>query len=206
MWSKVRDANPNDTFLNELTGYFDAITKDMATVSGIPVATVSKENFDVLADSLHQVMNIPKSWSYDALTLNGTELLGASLGVLALALNWNKAETENFADIVGALGIASLVSANPLMALVVLVSLAHGYKASSEKRNVVGFLRGLSHGGIGTGLVLALSTLIGGPAWVGVVVGLCIAIAAKRQLKSISNVDICRWLVEQTVRLRNTPI
>ena len=51
-------------------------------------------------------------------------MIGASVGVLALALNWNSDDVEQFAQFIGGMGLSAVVGANPLLLVVTVVALA----------------------------------------------------------------------------------
>ena len=69
-------------------------------------------------------------------TFTATEFFGTVPGALALVLSWNKAEIGRFSEVVGSLGPATLVGANPLMVMVMIVGLA---KCFHEARHGAGF-------------------------------------------------------------------
>jgi hypothetical protein len=195
MWEKVREALPDDTFIQEVTGYADALMKDLSTTQGIPIVSISRESYDAIANSVNTAFGIPRSWTADALTVNTSELLASSLGVVALALNWNAADKERFFEAIGSAGIAATCSANPVLALVTMVSFAKAFNESRDRQSYGEFLRGLSKGGLGTGVLLAASSVIGGPAWIGLIVGLCLAIASRQAIDKIEFSEVASWLV-----------
>jgi hypothetical protein len=200
MWHVVKDALPNDSTLDEIGGYFSALWKDMATPQGIPLVSISRDNYDALADAITQTISVPRSWVSDALTVNGAELFASSFGVVALALNWSKDDRQKFAEIAATLGLSAAFSANPLMALICLVSLAKAFQQGRTKQVYTEVLNGFAKGGIGTGIFLAVSSVIGGPTWVGLVVGLCLAVFARSHLdKKITFSDLAEFC-ESTIR------
>jgi hypothetical protein len=195
MWRAVKDALPNDSSIDEIGGYFSALWKDMATPQGIPFTSISREDYDALADALNQTFGIPRSWVSDSLTFNATELLASSLGVVALALNWSSEDKERFGEIASTLGIAGAISANPLLGLVALVSLARAFNEGQDKQAYTEVLNGMVKGGIGTGVLIAVTAVISGPAWVGLVVGLCLSIYIRKYTdKVIELADIVDWV------------
>lgn len=60
--------------------------------------------------------------------------LGGTVGVLALALGWNRADTETFAKFVGSMGLSSAISANPLLLVVTVAALAKALPQGSSDR------------------------------------------------------------------------
>jgi len=194
MWDAVKTASPDDTLAQEVAGYIDAFLKDVSTVNGLPFFTVSPDTLGTLAATLNQSLGIPKAWTPDLASFNIPELLGASLGVIALAMNWNKADRAQFADYAISLGIAAGFSANPLLGIVALVGLARALDKKKDKVAYTELLKGVSRGGIGTGLLLTASSVIGGPAWIGAIVGLILATYARKALGDVSAKLMANWM------------
>jgi len=187
MWDKIREASPDDTFLQEAVGYISALSKDISTHVGIPLTTWSKSSYDQIANSMDTKFNIPKEWFSDFLHANATEVIGASIGTIAIALNWNDKQAEKFASLAGGLGISAIASANPLLAVVTLVALSKSFVDADQKGDYMEMVNGLSKGGVGTGVFLAASSVIGGPVWVGILAGMCVGVVVH---KTMDTVDI----------------
>jgi hypothetical protein len=143
---------------------------------------------------LSENFNIPKDWISDFLHINGTELIGTSIGALAVALNWKKADIKEFSSIVSSLGISTLASADPFLAVVTLVSLAKSFTDARRTNNYSDFVSGLTKGGVGTGVLIGTSTIIGGPAWVGVVSGMCVGICAQKAMHKVDVTEISSYV------------
>ena len=190
----MKTASPNDKLAQEVAGFIDAFLKDVSTVNGLPFFTVSRETYNDLANTLKQSLGIPKAWTADILSFNMAELFGTSLGVIALAMNWNKADRKQFADNAVSLGIAAGFSANPLLGIVALVALAKALEGDKNKVAYTDLLKGIGRGGIGTGVLLTASTVIGGPAWIGMIVGLILAIYARKTLGDVSAILMAGWI------------
>jgi hypothetical protein len=194
MWDAVKDASPDDSLAQEVAGFVDAFLKDVSTINGQPFFTISPESYNALADILNQSLGIPKAWTADIASFNMAELFGTSLGVIALALNWNKADREQFADYAAGLGIAAGFSANPLLGIVALVGLAKALEGKKDKVAYTQLLKGIGRGGVGTGVLLMAATVIGGPAWIGVIVGLILAVYARKTLGDMSAEFVAKWM------------
>ena len=194
MWDAVKDASPNDSLAQEVAGFIDAFLSDVSTVNGLPFFTISPDTLGALANTLNQSLGIPKAWTADIASFNMAELFGTSLGVIALALNWNKADKEQFADYAVSLGIAAGFSANPLLGIVALVGLAKALEGKKDKVAYTQLLKGIGRGGVGTGVLLMASSVIGGPAWIGVIVGLILSIYARKTLGDVSAEFMANWM------------
>ena len=56
-------------------------------------------------------------------------------------------------------------------------------------------LNGFAKGGIGTGVFIGVATVIGGPTWVGLLVGLCLAVFARNHMdRKIDFTDLVEWV------------
>ncbi len=185
MWDKVREASPDDTFLQEVTGYATALGKDLSSSVGIPLFDWSKSSYDQVATALNTNFNIPKPWFSDFLHVNTTELIGTSICTIALALNWNKKQVKEFASLAGRLGVFAIASANPALAVVALVTLAKSFVDARQKGDYTEFVNGLVKGGVGAGIFLATASAIGGPVWVGIVAGICIGLVVDRAMDTV---------------------
>ena len=194
LWESVKGASPNDTLASEVAGYMDSFLKDVSTVNGLPFFTLSRDNYQTVAEALNKSFGISPKWTSDIASFNLVELFSTSLGVIALAMNWSKNDTEKFADYATSLGIAAGFSANPLLGIVALASLA---KALGRKKNTANYsqlIKGVSKGGIGSGLILMASSLITGPAWIGLMVGLILGIYARKRVSGVSTDAISKWI------------
>ncbi|MCY4162385.1 MAG: hypothetical protein OXE77_11055 [Flavobacteriaceae bacterium] len=116
---------------------------------------------------------IPKTKVCDAVSLNGTELMGATIGATAILFQWKTKDIKTFSEIVFNLGLSAAVALNPLLLMVMLVSLARAFHLSkkhgaSPKTIVQGGLKGL----ILSGSFLTIMGLLSGPIWLNLLIGL----------------------------------
>lgn len=183
---KTHEALPDDSVLQETMGYFSALWRDLGTHVGLPVVTWDKTNYDQAANFLTETIHIPKSWLQDMLHFNGVELFGASIGIVAIALYWKRKDKRQFSAICGSLGISALCSANPALGVLAVAGLAKSFMdARHGEGNYADCVAGLTRGGVGTGLFLGTSAVIGGPAWVGLLAGLCVGITARQAFNKV---------------------
>ena len=185
MWDRIRDALPDDTSLQEVIGYAETLGKDLSSNVGIPLFDLSKSSYDKMADFLGTTFNIPKSWFSDFLHINTTELIGTSIATIAVVLHWNKKRVKEFSKLAGSLGISSIASANPALAIVALVTLSKSFVDARQDGNYKEFIKGLAQGGVGTGAFLATAAAVGGPVWVGLLAGLCVGVIAHKCVDAV---------------------
>jgi hypothetical protein len=206
-WSAVRDASPDDSFAQEVGGYLSAIWKDVITPMGLPVATVDRAWFEGAAAALGG-FDIPRKYLADALSYTGTEIGGAALGVVAMLLNWSKAETERAAALAGSLGISTLLAANPVLGIVALACFARAFQnALGAGGSKSALAAGLIKGGAGSGVLVAASAIVGGPVWVGIFTGIVASILIQHAIsKGAAHLAGVDWaaLWERMVRAFRT--
>lgn len=172
-WEASRGAVPDDTFSQEVFGYMGALWKDVVTPNGLPVSTFDMGSFAETSAFLSDTLGLSYGWLADLASYTATELGGATIGALAVSLGWSKAETDRFASMAASLGITAATSGNPILLVVSLVTLARAFQQALDKRaGLLAVVDGLAKGGMGTGVLVSLSALIGGPAWIGLMVGI----------------------------------
>lgn len=197
----ARNASPDDSIFEEAAGLLQALARDATTPRGLPLMTWDQDMFNGLADNLGSV-GIPRAWLKDMVSYDGVELIGVSLGVLAIALNWNSDDIEQFSQIVGSMGLAAVAGANPLLLIVTVVALGRAFHTARKTGDYKEFTDGLARGGICTGAVLLVTSLMGGPAVVVLLTGICVGIVAQQTLQNASFVEIGQWAI---VRIRDVP-
>ena len=156
---------------------------------------MDKATFDNVASILESNLHIPKSWFYNLNTFGVAELLTSTIGTLAIALNWNSEDREAFSKIIGSTAIVSTLSANPILLIVTLAALAKSFSDARREGNYTEFVEGLAKGGVVTGAVIATSSVVAGPVFVGLLAGLCAGILANKAMDNVSIVQIRDYLV-----------
>ena len=155
-WSNIADmcAKTGCSTKEQINGYFGALWKDAVTPKGLPFMTMEKQTYDSLANKLSNY-GISKNWTYDALSYDASEILGAGISA-AVAVYFLKTEQiEELSEALGAMGIVSIVSANPLLALV-MISLAAYAVATGTNLNAEAIGEGLVKGSIISGALVLL--------------------------------------------------
>ena len=196
----VRNASPDDSIFEEAAGFLQALARDATTPRGLPLVTWDQETFSGLTDALGRV-GIPRAWVVDMVSCDAVEVIGASLGVLAIALNWNNDDIEEFSRLVGSMGLAAVVGANPLLLIVTVVALGRAFHTARRTGDWKEFTDGLAKGGICTGAVLLATSMVSGPAVVVLLTGICVGIVAQQASQKVSVVEIGEWMI---VRLTDT--
>ncbi len=198
-WKAVRGASPNDSFIEEAFGFAEAMFKDLTTPKGLPIVTWDKANFDNVAAYLQSNFGIPNYWFYDINSYDAPELFAGAIGLVSIIFSWKEKDAEKFSKLVGNMGVAAVFSANPMLMLITLMSLARAFHKAEHPGEYVQVVDGLLKGGIGTGATLfAVSqvTVFGGPAGLTLLVGLAAGILVNRATKKLSVDQLHRFIVE----------
>lgn len=93
--------------------------------------TMEKQTYDSLANKLSNY-GVSKSWTYDALSYDTLEILGAGISAAAVVYFLKTEQIEKLSEALGAMGIVSIVSANPLLALVMISSIAYAIATGTD--------------------------------------------------------------------------
>ena len=202
--SAARDASPDDNIIQEALGTLQGLLRDGTTIRGLPLANWDKGTFDGVAGALESTFHIPKGWFYDLNTYDAAELLGGTIGAVALVFSWNRADTEAFAKMVGGMGLSAAISANPLLLLVTVVALARAFQKARQTGEYTEFVDGQIKGGIGAGTTLTAVALVGvasGPAGAALLAGLTAGILVNAATKKVSMVEVSQFAATKAVAL-----
>lgn len=181
-WNACADAahKSGDAFTEQVAGYLAAVWKDCVTPMGLPLGTWDKASFDGTATILAD-MGVSKVWLAKMVSVNAENLLGGVSGVVSVIFNWNAADSERFAEMVGSFGISSVFALNPLIGVIALVCLARAYQRARQEEAGLAhgrMLLSIGKGGIGSAVFLGTMSLLSAHVWIGLVVGLCAMMAA----------------------------
>ena len=191
-WDRVKDALPDDSFQEELVGYISALWKDVSTVKGLPFETVSKESFESWVNAVSGwIPGMDRKYLYDLLSFDAYELLSTGLGVGAVMFALKKEDEEKLAELLGSMGILSILSANPLMGLAVVAVSVFAYKKKKMEFDGVAFAKS----GVVATSSIALFGILGLPILFElVIVGVLTALLRK---KVLDNETLCRDILEK---------
>ncbi len=132
-WSNIADmcAKTGCSTREQVNGYFGALWKDATTPKGLPFMTMEKQTYDSLANKLSNY-GVSRNWTYDALSYDALEILGAGISAAAVVYFLKTEQIEELSEALGAMGIVSIVSANPLLALVMISSIAYAIATGTD--------------------------------------------------------------------------
>ncbi len=199
-WDAARGALPDDTIIQEARGTILGLLRDVSTPRGLPLATWDKETFDQINGALESKFHIPHDWFRDLNTYDVPDLIGSTIGAVALIFNWNRADTETFARFVGSMGVSSALSANPLLLVVTVVALARAFQKAHQTGEYAEFMDGQVRGGLVSGATLATVGLVGvtgGPAGMALLVALVTGILVNKATQNVSIIQIGQVVARQ---------
>jgi hypothetical protein len=153
------DAKPDDSFFQEVSGYFGAMISDMSSVIGIPLFTLSKESLSGLLQFSHEI-GISQKWILDLLHINTVEILGSAFPMAMVLLNLKAEDKIYFERLTGSLAFGAFASANPLGAVLAFVMLALSVAKARRKDEKIS-LRGIGSGALQGAGVFAATTILG---------------------------------------------
>lgn len=176
----VQDTKIDDSWAKELGQAIEHLVRDTASVSGInPFFSLSPEQFNNLG-SIVSSIGISKEYLADALTLNGPELLGGSVALIGSIILGKKAEPDRLSHFSGGCLISSIASANPMLLPIAAGTMAYAiYKNDNKKQIIVQ----AGKGSLVSGSALIVSSLVGGPAWLGCVAGFMASVAVSKGIE-----------------------
>ncbi len=159
-WDKVKNALPDDSFSDEVIGYTSALWKDLTTVKGLPFSTLTRDTYDSLAENICGVIpGLNREYLYDLLSFDAMEIFSTSLGAISIIFAFKKDDQEKLAEILGSMGIISILSANPIMGIFVISTSAYAYQRKKMKLDKSAF----SKSAIVSGASTAMFGLLGMP-------------------------------------------
>ena len=195
-------ASADDNIIQEALGTMQGLLRDVSTPRGLPLANWDYETYQTVAETLDSKFFIPKSWFYDLNTYDAADLLGGSIGAVALIFNWNRADTETFAKLVGGMGLSAVFSANPLLLILTVVAMARAFHIAHQSGEYTEFVDGQFKGVVGAGATIGAVTLVGiagGPWGVALITGLVVGILVNGAMKDVSIVQVSKVVARQAV-------
>ncbi len=158
----------------EVGGFLKAFTKDLTTYKGMPFATMRPETYDSIADTLTKIPGVDRKYAYNLLSYDILELVSASIGIVAVLYQFNQQEYQALGSTLGSMGITSIASANPLLAVVIIASTAYSIKTGTFEAESAA-----KGAGIAT-LGFVVGSMIAGPVLVELVVVMVVLAMANK--------------------------
>lgn len=178
-WERVINASGSDHLSQEVVGYVNGIWKDGTTLQGLPFVTMDKANFDGWATwAAAHIPGVDKGFFYDLLSFDAFEVLSAGLGAVGLVFALRADDKKKLAEILGSMGIIAILSANPIMGLVVIATSAYAYFIKKREFDAVALVEGSAVA------VVSMTTfaLLGLPVLVELIIVIVLVALLKKQV------------------------
>ena len=126
-WQAIRGAG-SDPVTGDVIASVLGLWKDLGAVQGLSFAAVDRAGYDAWARAISSAIpGVKPSYLTDLLSVDSFEVLSAGLGSLAVLLCLSRDDQQRLSEILGAMGITSIIAANPLMGLVVIAVAGYSY-------------------------------------------------------------------------------
>jgi hypothetical protein len=146
-----------------------------------------------LTSSAHHIITIPTKWIKDIKHLEFNEILGSSVGILAMVYSWNKSKRDEFIEIASGTLASSFVYGDPITTIGSLAALAHGYNKTKNKNELRKYKWSAIRGVAGVG-AFALSTKLISIPVLNFLVGIIAASLVKKVVKSLRLFEYMQYL------------
>tara|TARA_Y100000768_G_scaffold296561_1_gene230368 strand:+ start:463 stop:1341 length:879 start_codon:yes stop_codon:yes gene_type:complete len=143
-WEKVKNASETDSFTQEVIGYVSAMWRDATTKMGMPYRTINKDYFDKTAEALNTTYGIKKSWLNDFFAWDVVEIFSTALGMAGGIFFLKKNDMNKLSEILGSMGIISVLTANRFMGIMVIVQTVWTYVIKKKKLENSSAIKGAS--------------------------------------------------------------
>ena len=146
-----------------------------------------------ISSSTHNLISVPHKWINDIQHLEFNEILGSSVGVLAMVYSWNKSKKDEFIEIASGTLASSFVYGDPLTTIGSLAALAHGFNKNKNKNDLRKYKWSAIRGIAGVG-AFALSTKLISIPVLNFLIGMIAATIVKKVVKSLRLFEYIQYL------------
>ena len=176
---KLKASSASDKFSSELIGSILAIWKSVAIEKGLPFQDLNPASFEEWANKVSDwIPKIGKEYLYDLLNVDAMELFSTALGAVAVLFAFQKNDQEKLAEILGSMGIISIISANPVMGIFVTAIAGYSYWKEKKQIDKKAFLQGA----VLTGTSAALFAILGLPVIIEFIIVMVVTTQLKKQV------------------------
>ena len=141
------------------------------------------------------IPGLDRKYLYDLLSFDAMEILTTGLGAVSVVFVLKKEDQEKLAEILGSMGIISILSANPIMGIFVIATSAFAYQKKKMEFNKSSF----SKSAIVTSSSMALFAVLGMPILAELII---VGIATKLlRTKVLDNNQLHALLVQESKSL-----
>lgn len=187
-WEAVKDAMKGDSTAQEIVEWTKAYMKDLTTVKGMPFFNLDKADYDKWAGEIaRKIPGVSREFLYDLLSFDAMEICAAGFSVVGVFFAFSKEDKEKLAEILGAMGISSIVAANPILGLTTIAVTAYSY----WKHGPMDAVAAVKGGGL-TAISALIFSIMGLPILVELVIVVVLTTLLKKHI--INNEKFIGWL------------
>ena len=154
---------------------------------------LTKKISPFISATAHNLISIPQKWANDIKHLEFNEILGSSVGVLAMVYSWNKSKKDEFIEIASGTLASSFVYGDPLTTIGSIAAMSHAYNKTKNKNDLRKFKWSAIKGIAGVG-AFALSTKLISIPVLNFLIGIIAATIVKKVVKSLRLFEYMNYL------------
>lgn len=191
-WQAASGALKDDTQAQEIISWAEAYIKDLTTTMGMPISTIDKPDFDRWVETVTgKIPGLDREYLYDLLSFDAMEICGAGLSVVGVFFALKKEDKEKLAEILGAMGISSIMAANPVLGITTIAVTAYSY----WRHGPIDVVAALKGGGL-TAISTVMFSIMGLPILVEFATVVVLTILLRKHI--IDNQEFGIWLKAKT--------
>ena len=191
IFEKVKQTYPDDNFLQEIIASVSVWFKDVTTPGGMPFINIDdKIAYDNSAKWFSE--NIPGAttkWFYDFHMYDIGEIFTSSLGIVCSVFAIKNNDRVKLEEILGSMSILSILTANPLMGVAVIVITCYEYTLKKKALDFKNITTGIFKSSLG----LFIISLLGVNLIVHLVILMIVYKAFKKKRKFMYENIIYIW-------------
>lgn len=161
-FSAAEKALPLDSFGAEVLGTAGHLSKDLFSVMGLPVVSLSPECFTSWSEWGQHHLGVSKTWQADLMQINGMELFGGALCGVAVLVGMSQGDTRALTEFAASTGLSGLLGANPLVILVAVVALVVAWQLKQKGDSWLPEIRCASIAAFVTGTTICVGSFMAG--------------------------------------------
>lgn len=146
-WKRCEEVarETGDNLFEQVSGYTTALWKDVTTVKGLPFITLDKDTYDIWVDKItSSIPGINKEYLYDLVNFDVMEVFSSTFSVVVCVFALKAQDKEKLSKILSSMGVISILSANPIMGILTIITTTYAYFVKKIEINRVEAFRSAS--------------------------------------------------------------
>ncbi len=194
-WESVAAAG-GDTLARDVISSVLGQWKDLGAVQGLAMGSLDRGGVEAWAETISAAIpGVKSSYLTDLVKVDSFEVLSAGLGSLAILLSLSRNDQQKLSEILGAMGITSIIAANPIMGLVVIAAAGYAY---FKKQKID--LRSVAQGAAIAGVSAAVFATLGLPVLVELVIVIALIYLLRKHV--LDNEELAQMIKDRLSAMR----